>query len=281
MPARRPRSGRKPSARKMLASELARLREESGWTLAELADQTTYDRTHLHKMETGHSIGGPEVIAALDKVYETGSHLELLWELSREDAFMDRYTRFMQLERDATVMHMYSASVVPGLLQTEAYAREVLQAAHPRDEHKVEEQLAARLGRQDLLFGDSPPHFRTILDEAVFWRALRDPQEWRHQLAHLRETADLSHVVIQVLPYSAGLHDLVGGSATVLWQTDGSSQVYLEGSKSGDLVEDPAEVEDIRVSYDLLRDAALPPRESASFIERVMEDKTCTPLAPT
>ncbi|MFI1333325.1 helix-turn-helix domain-containing protein [Streptomyces sp. NPDC020845] len=93
MPARKNISGRRPSARRMLAAE-TRLRQESGKSLGQLAEETTYDRTYLHKLETGARIGSPEVIAALDKVYGTGDRLMMLWELAREDAFPDKYKRW-------------------------------------------------------------------------------------------------------------------------------------------------------------------------------------------
>jgi transcriptional regulator with XRE-family HTH domain len=94
MPARKSNSSRKPSARRTLANQLARLRDESGKSLADLADETTYDRTYLHKLETGHRTGSPEVMASLDAVYGTDGLLEELWELAREDQFPDRYKRF-------------------------------------------------------------------------------------------------------------------------------------------------------------------------------------------
>jgi transcriptional regulator with XRE-family HTH domain len=278
MPTRKPNSGRKPSARRMLAEELTRLRESAGKSLAELAEETTYDRTYLHKLETGVRVGSPEVIAALDKVYGTGDRLSMLWELAREDAFPDKYKRFMELEAKATVVYQYSAHTAPGLLQTEAYAREQLSTARPRDEHALDEQVAARLGRQQVVWRDEPPDFRGVLDESVLHRKLRNPQNWQDQLAHLLDTAERSYVTLQVLPFSAGLQHLLGGSLTILWLPDGRSVAYSESSAHGELFEDPGEVERLRLSYDRLRDAALPPQESIALIRRMTKDGTaCTP----
>ncbi|MGR3934500.1 helix-turn-helix domain-containing protein [Streptomyces sp. BRA346] len=282
MPARKNASGRKPSARLLLAAEVARLREESGRSLGQLAQETTYDRTYLHKLETGVRIGSPEVIAALDKVYATGERLSMLWELAREDVFPDKYKRFMELEATATVRYEYAAATVPGLLQTKAYASEVLGVAQPGDEQELAELVAARLGRQGLLHRESPPHYRAVLDEAVFRRALSDPEEWQAQLVHLLTMAQLAHVTLQVLPFSSGLHPLIGTSLTLLWQADGSTAAYTENSHTGELVEDASGVERLRLSYDLLRDSALSPRESVAFIQRLMEDDaTCETLDRT
>lgn len=110
----------KASARQVLASELARLREEAGRSLGDLADLTTFDRSYLHKLEKGAKLGSTQVMAALDGVYDTDRHLQLLWELAKDDAFRDRYKRFMELEREATVRYEFVAGTIPGLLQTEA-----------------------------------------------------------------------------------------------------------------------------------------------------------------
>lgn len=274
MPTRKPSSGRKPSARRMLAEELTRLRESSGKSLAELAEETTYDRTYLHKLETGIRVGSPEVMSALDKVYATGDRLLQMWELAREDVFRDKYKRFMELEAKATVRYQYAAATVPGWLQTEGYAREVLQVARTRDEHELEEQLAARLGRQEILHQDVPPHYRAVLDEAALRRGASDPVEWQRQLRHLLDMAERPKVTIQVLPFASGLHALIGTSLTLLWMPDGGSVAYLENSVTGELIEDPREVERLRLAYDWLRDAALPPQESVALIQRVLEECT-------
>ncbi|TFI30887.1 helix-turn-helix transcriptional regulator [Streptomyces sp. 4R-3d] len=278
MGARKPNAGQRPSARQMLAKELARLREESGKSLATLGEETTYDRAYLHKLETGARVGSPGVIAALSAVYGTGGHLTMLWQLAREDAFADKYKRFMELEAKATVQYAYSVGAIHGLLQTEGYAREVFEATRPRDENELAEEVAARLGRQDLLRREDAPHFRAVLDESVLRRKTRDPKEWVRQLEHLLEASRLPNVTLQVLPFEAGPHALLGTSVTILWLPDGRAVAYTEDAHSGKLIEDPSEVEKLRLSYDLLRDLALSPRDSVAFIERLLEEnKPCAP----
>ncbi|WP_069627113.1 helix-turn-helix domain-containing protein [Streptomyces niveus] len=278
MGARKPNAGQRPSARQMLAKELARLREESGKSLATLGEETTYDRAYLHKLETGARVGSPGVIAALSAVYGTGDRLTMLWQLAREDAFADKYKRFMELEAKATVQYAYSVGAIHGLLQTEGYAREVFEATRPRDENELAEEVAARLGRQDLLRREDAPHFRAVLDESVLRRKTRDPKEWVRQLEHLLEASRLPNVTLQVLPFEAGPHALLGTSVTILWLPDGRAVAYTEDAHSGKLIEDPSEVEKLRLSYDLLRDLALSPRDSVAFIERLLEEnKPCAP----
>lgn len=185
MPKRKSESGRDVSARTMLHETVARLREKSGMTLEELHDETTYDRSYPHKLETGARLGSPDVIAALDRVYGTRNQLQQLWELARYEAFGDRYQRFMKLEREATVRYEYASSVIPGLLQTAPYATEVLEQARSRGDAELQEDVANRMGRQSILDGDDAPHLRVLLDEAAFRRATSQPATWTEQLEAL------------------------------------------------------------------------------------------------
>ncbi|MFD5396285.1 helix-turn-helix domain-containing protein [Streptomyces sp. NPDC127097] len=260
------------SARWVLACELRRLREASGKSLAQLAEDTNYDRTYLHRLETGERLSKLPVMEALDAAYGTGELLVRLWGLARLDGFKDKYREFMKLEAKATIMHAY-ASAIPGLLQTEDFSRVVLSSvATPISPDELEETVAARLGRQETLQRHRPPHVRVILDEAALRRPVRVPGIWHDQLARISEAAKAPHTTIQVLPFSAGVHSLMGGSLWLLWMADGGAVAYLEGNRSGELIEEPEEVEQYRLSYDRLRDEALSPSDSAAFIEQLVED---------
>jgi hypothetical protein len=130
------------------------------------------------------------------------------------------------------------------------------------------------MSRQLLLYGDSPQHFRALLDEAVLRREARDPKVWREQLERLIEDAQRPNITIQVVPFSSGLHNLLGGSLTLLWLPGGKTVAWTESSYSGDLFEEYADVEHLKLSYDLLRDAALTPAASLDLIRQAMEDST-------
>lgn len=99
-------------------------------------------------------LGSPEVMAALDMTYGTGEHLVDLWELARLSVFRDKFKDFMDLEKQATMRYQFTADIIPGLLQTEEYAREQLRTARPKDEEELDEQVAARMGRQRVLHGE-------------------------------------------------------------------------------------------------------------------------------
>ncbi|WP_310724108.1 helix-turn-helix transcriptional regulator [Streptomyces sp. N2A] len=260
------------SARRVLACELRRLREAAGKSLAQLAEETNYDRTYLHRLETGERLSKLPVMEALDRVHGTGELLVRLWRLARLDAFKDKYRLFMQYEAKATVMQKY-ATVIPGLLQTEDFARLVLSLGPAEiSPDELEEAVAARLGRQELLHRSPPPNVRIILDEAALRRPAPDRKVWHEQLTRLVVATDSPHLLIQVLPFSAGTHGLMDGSLSLLWMADGSAVAYLEGNNSGDLLEEPAEVARYRLAYDRLRDAALSPSDSVAFLRQLVED---------
>ncbi|GHE59467.1 hypothetical protein GCM10018785_30890 [Streptomyces longispororuber] len=175
-------------------------------------------------------------------------------------------------------LQQYAPSIMPGLLQTEAYARNLLRAAGPIDEDALAEDVVARMSRQDLLDReDDQPEYRAIIDEAVLRRPLADPKEWLGQLAHLRHVAERPNVTLQVAPLAVGLHGLTNTDATFLWLADGRMVAYVETGYSGELVEDARNVDRLRRSYDHLRDIVLSPRESSDVITQYMEEAPCEP----
>jgi transcriptional regulator with XRE-family HTH domain len=259
------------SARETLGYALLTLREKAEKSLSQLAEDTGYDRSYLNRLEHGQRLSKPTVMEDLDSYYRTGTLLSRLWAMARDDVIVDRYRLFVQYEATAVIMHKYT-TVMPGLLQTEDFARVILSsAANNWTADQLEEQVAARLSRQDLLRKTPAPNVRIILDECVLRRRTDDPKIWSSQLAKLLEAGQWPSLVLQVLPFAAGVHDLMGGSLSLLWQADGTAVAYLEGSKSGQLMENLEEVAQYRLSYDWLRDAALTPSASLDFIKRVLE----------
>ncbi|TDC24653.1 helix-turn-helix domain-containing protein [Streptomyces sp. 8K308] len=262
-------------ARRKYMEELRQLREESGMSLGDLSEVTRYDRSYLSKLERGERLGDLETAKRLDEVYGTRRSLQNLWLLAKDDAYLGRYQRYMALENAARVLQVYVPQTIPGLLQTEEYAREQLWSMPYRadEEDAFEEQLVLRLDRQRILRREeSAPHLRVVLDEAAFSRPLKDREAWKRQLQRLLDDAELPNVTLQVLPYATGLHGLVGGSLTILWLPDGTCAAYSEGSSSGEMIEEPEEVEQYRLAYDEVSALALSPRDSLEFIRNLMKD---------
>ncbi|MEU6805602.1 helix-turn-helix domain-containing protein [Streptomyces neyagawaensis] len=266
--------GERESGRAVLGRTLKFLRENAGKSLGQLADETGYDKSYLSRLESGERLSKVTVMEDLDGYYGCVDLLVSLWKVARYDAFKDKHKEFMRLEATAQIMHKYAPNV-PGLLQTEDVAREVLSGPQttPEVDDLVEEQVAARMGRQLLLRKDPAPHVRFLIDELAFRRPSASARSWEGQLLHLEAAAQWPNVVIQVLPFSAGMHPLMArGSLTLMWQKDGSAAAYTEGDSSGLLMDDPEDVAHHRLSYDRLRDLALSPSDSLTFIRDVLEE---------
>ncbi|WP_405992411.1 helix-turn-helix domain-containing protein [Streptomyces sp. NBC_00986] len=261
------------SGRAVLGRTLRYLREKAGKSLGQLAEDTGYDKNYLSRLESGERLSKVTVMEDLDVYYEAGELLVSHWKAARLDAFKDEYKEFMELEATARVMRVFTPAL-PGLLQTEDFAREVLsggQTTADADE-MVEEQVAARLGRQYVLWQKPAPDVRIVMDEVAFRRPAALAKTWLDQLVHLETVAILPNVTLQVLPFSAGVHHHMTGSLTLLWQKDGSAVAYKEGDGCSQLVEDPDDVLRLRLSYDRLRDLALSPGDSLVFIRAVLKE---------
>ncbi|MEU8748414.1 helix-turn-helix transcriptional regulator [Streptomyces parvulus] len=278
MPQRRAITGRSQEPRARFAEELRLLRHGRGVSLRGVAEAVGWDASQFGKMENGHTLGGPEIVEALDQYYGTGGMLLTLWELAVADPtqFREQYRRYMILEAEATSLWHYAVSAPPGLLQTAGYAREAL-AVGWLTGPELEQQVEARLGRRQLLEGEAPPPFRVILSEAVLRTSLRDAAAWREQLAHLAEMAERANITLQVLPFNAGPHGLMNTAVMFLRLPNGRAVAYSENDLRGELVEENGSVELLQRRYDAMRDLALPPAESREFILRTLEEAPCEP----
>ena len=273
MSSRQPPSGRTPglTASSMLAARLKEEREKHGYSLAELAEKVRYDRADLHKMEQGTRLGSEYVIGRLEELYGTGDTLRTLRTLAKSEARRDKYQSYMDLEANASCLHEYAGATVPGLLQTEAYAREQVSTS-PASEGALDELVAERLRRQDRLRSGKGLIYRAMVDEAVFLRGMADIGAWAEQLEHLLRMSELPHVTLQMVPIAAGIHDFVGGNVFLTWHSGGENTAYAESSKVGDLVENPVHVAELRLSYDRIRDLSLSPGETRHFLQHLMEE---------
>ncbi|MFJ9372506.1 helix-turn-helix domain-containing protein [Streptomyces sp. NPDC101455] len=278
MPQRRVITDRSQEPRQRFAEELRRLREASGLSLRALGERLGWDASLFGKMENGETLGSPEVVQALDTHYGTPGLLLALWELAAGDhtQFRERYRRYMALEAEAVSLWHFAVSVLPGLLQTPGYAREML-AAGGLEGKELEQQVDARMGRRELLVGKGAPPFRTILSEAVLRTPLRDGAEWRGQLEYVAEVAERPNVTVHVLLQSAGLHGLVSADMWYLLLPAGRTVAYTENGYRGELIEDSGPVVSLQKAYDAVRDLALSPAESRKFILRMLEEVTCDP----
>ncbi|MER6050652.1 helix-turn-helix transcriptional regulator [Streptomyces sp. NPDC001793] len=278
MPPRRVVTGRSQEPRKRFAEELRLLRRERGVSLRDLAKVVGWDPSLFGKLENGQTLGGPEVAQALDTYYGTPGLLLAMWEMAAADPsqFKEQFRRYMELEAEAISLWHYCGSVLHGLLQTREYARELL-AMGGLKAQELDQQVDARIGRQKVLEGDDGPPFRAILSEAALRNSLRDSREWQQQLKYLVEVSRRPNVTLYLLPFGGGLHGLMDTAVTFLRLLDGRTVTYVENVVGSEMIQEASRVEDLQRRYDAIRDMALNPAESLSFILRMLEEVPCEP----
>ncbi|MFI5767300.1 Scr1 family TA system antitoxin-like transcriptional regulator [Streptomyces sp. NPDC051658] len=259
------------SARHYFGSEQRRHRERAGLSLVQLADIVNSSKSTLARIETADLMPPPDIPSRLDMAFGTDDHFHGLYELARREIHPDQYQRYMDFEFRSEVIEQYGAQALPGLLQTEEYARTFLRCQEDLSAEQVEERVTARMSRQERQRSENPPLRWAIVDEAVLRRQMGSPACMREQLASLLEQVDTPDSKVQVMPFSAGLHSLLGGALTLLTLPDGTSVAYEEGIQAGHLYEDPAAVKKWRRQYEVLRANSLPLAESAELIRTAME----------
>jgi transcriptional regulator with XRE-family HTH domain len=266
----------------LLGKKVRKHRERLGWTQREVGNRLNYSHNRIAQVELGTDPPTWDMCVALDAVLGANGELTELWEhmvreRARED-FPDWVQKYVLLEAKATKIYRYSPQIVPGLLQTEAYARAALRKGLPRaPQEEIEEKVAARMSRQRLLRKAPPPLLWAVLDEAVIRRPVGGPHTMHDQLARIVEAAHAPDVTVQVMPFDRGEYAIMGGSLTLLSFADGPDMAYLEGIGPGVLVEQPDQVTEHSLTYDLAQVQALPPDDSLALIKTAMEEcYTCT-----
>lgn len=239
-----------------------------------MGDKVPIAHSRIAQFELGNETPPKDVSDALDAILEADGDLRDLWGHTKRELPPDWHRRFVQYEAKATTMVKYMPQTVPGLLQTEAYARALFRSARPGFGDRLEQMVSNRLARQVVLAGPKPPLLWVVLDEAVLYRRFGGPETMRGQLASLLRTrAAADRVVIQVLPFAVESAPLVGGSVTVMSFAHQADIAYLENSHLGNLVEDPNAVEGYALALDHARTMALSPDASADLIRSVMESE--------
>lgn len=257
----------------LFGTRVRRLREAAGLTQTEVGALTHVVGSRITQIERATGAKPTlELTRSLDRELMADDLLIDLLPFVHREAFPDWSQAFIAYSARAKVIREYASHAVPGLLQTPEYARALLSVGYSlRDAEHLEERVTARLDRQNRLTGPGRPHLWIILDEAVLRRPVGGKAVMRRQLEKLLRMAEEPGVTIQVLPFDQGEHGSLGGSLTLLVMPDGSEVAYTEGAHSGQLTEEPDEVERFVLTYDHLRAMALPPLMSLALIRSVLE----------
>ncbi len=264
--------------RAFFGAEVRRLREAAGLTQQELGQRLYVSGSYIGQLEVGSRWPRRrEQAEDLDRALNTDGHLARVWDLAdRAPEYPDYFVDLAKREPLATKIEHFSASVIYGLLQTPDYARALFRADGPYwSKAEINERALARVNRAGILGDTEDPtdlQLWEIVDEAALRRPVGGPEIMRAQLLHLADLMDTHRIVLQVLPFACGAHALTGGSVTVMEFTDLPTVAYVEGPHAGQVLTNQAKVRDVRLSYDLVRAAALSPEASLAFLESVLKE---------
>ncbi|MGW3492132.1 helix-turn-helix domain-containing protein [Streptomyces sp. NPDC001020] len=250
--------------------ELRRHREAAGLTQKQLGDIVNYTGSLVGQIETARKLPTPEFSERVDAALGTGGLLSRLVVLVMRSQLPAWFQQVAELQARATEIYAFETHMVPGLLQTRAYARAVLGVL---EQTGLDDRTAVRLDRQRIFEKDEPPVYWLVLFEAALHLEIDGPETMREQLAHLLSFEDDPLINIQVLPYSAGAHAGLQGSFDIYRFAGDPSIIYTEGYGSGYPTANPDTVKDCSLRYDHLQAAALSLRDSAELIRRVMEER--------
>lgn len=240
--------------RRRLAVELRRLRVAAGLTIQDVARTMECSVGKVSRVETGLVTARLQDVRELLDLYavpepERGVLLDLVRQ-SRKKAWWHAYAdvvppesaKFYGLEDGATTIREYGAVLVPGLLQTEAYADALMSATQDADPHVRQRRLELRMRRQELLTREQPPAIEVILHEPVLLNTMTGTDVTAAQLTRLVELARQPHISVRVLPMAAGPHEAAGVPFTIFGFAEDPSIAYHEQPTRNTLIDQPDEI---------------------------------------
>jgi transcriptional regulator with XRE-family HTH domain len=282
-------AGRKDrDALSLFADELKAHRDAQRWTQADLAAKISFSESLIAQAETCRRAPSRDLAKVLDRVFSTPGFAEdtpdcagrpgtfgRLAARLRNLPFPASFRSFAPYEAEAVALHVFEHSLVPGLLQTEAYARAVLATRPNTTEDEISSLVAGRLARQAVLSRRDPPApiLWALIDEGVLYRPVAPPDVMYDQLKCLAEVPGRPNVTVQVVPYSAGGHTGLLGACTIAELNGSAGIVNVEDIADGRVTDDAATVSQVTLRFNSLRSEALPKGASRELIARVAEER--------
>ncbi|MEU6235017.1 helix-turn-helix transcriptional regulator [Kitasatospora sp. NPDC047058] len=255
---------------KYCGDQIKRWREQSGVTREQLSVASSYDIESVRSMEAGRRKPSLQLLAIADELCNARGMLLGAQDFLKPEKFPSYSRGYTQAESEAIAIHWYEALLIPGLLQTEEYARELIShSCPPLDDETVEARVAARVQRQEKLRNSPTVLFGFVIYEAAFRAVVGSADLMHRQLDHLLDAGALRNVSIQVLPIGRAAYAGLSGSLVLLESPDHDRLAYVEAQDTGSLYSDADKVSTLAQRYGMIRMQALGAEESAEFIRRL------------
>jgi transcriptional regulator with XRE-family HTH domain len=262
------------NALQMFAQELKAQREAAGLTQEELGRRMGFSASVIAKLETCRTLPSPQHAGQTDAAFGLPGTFRRLRKGIVNSVHAPWVRALLDMEERATVLRNWQPLVVPGLLQTEAYARAVTGLEFGARLDEIEMRIALRMRRQELITGDNPPHLWAVIDEAALRRPYGGVHTMRAQLRHLIEMSELPHVTVQVMPFSAGGHAAAGGPITIIRfaEPELPDVVYLEQLTTALYPDRPSDLTHYWHVMNQLVTEAAPARQTPDLLREILDD---------
>ncbi|GAA5211005.1 helix-turn-helix domain-containing protein [Streptomyces thinghirensis] len=260
------------SPRALLGAELRHAREKTGLSQEELGGRLFVSGSFIGQLEAGTRRMQPEYARLLDEVLATEDFFQRNCAASAKSKYPEHFAEAAEAEAVATTIRHYLPLLIPGLLQTPAYAEALFRTYRPMaSDPEIEELVATRMERARLLDGPTAPLLWVVLDEAALRRPVGGTAAMAEALHHVASLVGRRRVIAQVLPFSAGTHAAMGGSLKLMEFADAAPLCFVEGLDMGKLLDDPATLARHTLTFSLLQATALSPPDSLALIQSVAQ----------
>jgi transcriptional regulator with XRE-family HTH domain len=263
-------NGVDPAALEAIGHRLREMRRARGMTQVSVAEVLNCDHSAVSRIESGTYPLTPQMLRAVER----------LLSFAAADGYETWFISYLEIERTATVLRTWEPLAIPGLLQTEAYARQVIRGATPgHSAADVDQLVAGRMTRQQIWerADPAPPMMPAIIGEAVLRRGLGGAEVMRQQLERLITVAESEpRITVQVLPFgSPGCAGMLAPFVVASFAPDPRADVaYLDNALDGATTARRDQVARLALLYDALAREALTPSDSAEKIRQVMQQWT-------
>lgn len=259
-----------PIAWRYCGSQIKLWRADAGITRQALATEVGYDYEYVKSMENGRRRPTLRLLQISDQLCKAGGKLVAAQEYLKPEPFPARSQEYMAIEAEAISFSCYEPLLIPGLLQTKAYATALIGGScPPPDEETVTERVSARLGRADALRRRTGVMYGFVIYEAALCTGVGGADVMQDQLQHLLEVGSLRNVSIQILPFGRCIGVALNGPVVLLETEEHELYAFAEGQGTSALYANPSKVSALVRKHDMIRMHALSVEESAEFIRKV------------
>lgn len=255
----------------LIRFQVRRLRTAAGLNQEEFGKKINYSGSLVSAVEVGTRPLDVPFLGRVDEAFETGGLLVQLLKIALREGEPTWFHPWREAEQEARLFRTFQPNLVPGLLQTETYARAVILSGRRLSAEEVDRRVTERLDRQSILTREEPAQLIAVLDEATLRRRVGNAAVMVEQLEHLVTLAELPHVDIHVVPFEVGVHVGLNGPFVLAGFDGGGWVAYLDNQLRGQVVSHHQDVATLQETWERIRSEALPHRQSINLIKEVAQ----------